>query len=170
MHREPDVGFDPGSPGSRPGQKQALNRCATQGSPLGMFYSLSRASLVVEPLLSWHCHPLTHRRVTRSLVSGVLLPEAFMGPALHPGLWGVAPLRPAWATEELYGNSLTWETWAPILSLSHICRDLRPVGSPPERPLSPPSGGPEAVGRWAEPKLLPPTPGSKVWSPSLPSI
>ncbi|XP_048949600.1 alkylglycerol monooxygenase isoform X4 [Canis lupus dingo] len=32
MHREPDVGFDPGSPGSRPGQRQALNRCATQGS------------------------------------------------------------------------------------------------------------------------------------------
>ena len=30
MHREPDVGFDPGSPGSCPGQ--APNRCATQGS------------------------------------------------------------------------------------------------------------------------------------------
>ena len=26
MHREPDVGFDPGSPGSRPGLKVALNR------------------------------------------------------------------------------------------------------------------------------------------------
>ena len=32
MHREPDVGFDPGSPGSRLGQRQAPNRCATQGS------------------------------------------------------------------------------------------------------------------------------------------
>ena len=32
MHREPDVGLDPGSPGSRPGQRQAPNRCATQGS------------------------------------------------------------------------------------------------------------------------------------------
>ena len=35
MHREPDVGFDPGSPGSAPGQRQAPNRCATQGSLYG---------------------------------------------------------------------------------------------------------------------------------------
>ena len=27
--REPDVGLDPGSPGSRPGLQAALNRCAT---------------------------------------------------------------------------------------------------------------------------------------------
>ena len=26
---EPDVGFDPGSPGSHPGLQAALNRCAT---------------------------------------------------------------------------------------------------------------------------------------------
>ena len=32
MHREPDVGFDPGTPGSHPGQRQVPNRCATQGS------------------------------------------------------------------------------------------------------------------------------------------
>ena len=32
MQWEPDAGFDPGSPGS--GQRQAPNRCATQGSPL----------------------------------------------------------------------------------------------------------------------------------------
>ena len=33
MHREPDVGLDPGSPGSRLGPKAgAPNRCATQGS------------------------------------------------------------------------------------------------------------------------------------------
>ena len=39
MHREPDVGFDPRSPGSRPGQSQALNHCATQGSPsFGSFF------------------------------------------------------------------------------------------------------------------------------------
>ena len=33
MHQEPDVGIDPGSPGSGPGQRQAPNHCATQGSP-----------------------------------------------------------------------------------------------------------------------------------------
>ena len=33
MHREPDVGLDPGSPGFVLGQRQAPNHCATQGSP-----------------------------------------------------------------------------------------------------------------------------------------
>ena len=28
-YREPDVGLDPGPPGSRPGLQAALNRCAT---------------------------------------------------------------------------------------------------------------------------------------------
>ncbi|XP_077705978.1 uncharacterized protein LOC144284801 isoform X2 [Canis aureus] len=32
MHREPDVGFDPGSQDRALGQRQAPNRCATQGS------------------------------------------------------------------------------------------------------------------------------------------
>ena len=31
--REPDAGLDPGSPGSHPGPKAVLNRCASQGSP-----------------------------------------------------------------------------------------------------------------------------------------
>ena len=40
MNRVPDVGFDPGSPGTRPGQRQAVNRCATQGSLNSiLFYS-----------------------------------------------------------------------------------------------------------------------------------
>ena len=33
MNREPDVGFDSGSPDRALGQRQAPNRCATQGSP-----------------------------------------------------------------------------------------------------------------------------------------
>ena len=37
MHREPDVGFDPRSPGSRPRPKAAPNRCATQGSLMFIF-------------------------------------------------------------------------------------------------------------------------------------
>ena len=32
MHREPDMGFDPGSPGSRPGPKAAPNRWATRAA------------------------------------------------------------------------------------------------------------------------------------------
>ena len=33
MHWEPDVGFDPGLQDRAPGQRQAPNHCATQGSP-----------------------------------------------------------------------------------------------------------------------------------------
>ena len=33
MHREPDVGFDPGLQDRAPGQRQAPNHCATQGFP-----------------------------------------------------------------------------------------------------------------------------------------
>ena len=37
--REPDVGLDPGTPGSHPGLKVALNHWATQGSPSPVLYS-----------------------------------------------------------------------------------------------------------------------------------
>ena len=33
MHREPDVGFDPGSPGSRPGQKAGAKPLRHPGIP-----------------------------------------------------------------------------------------------------------------------------------------
>ena len=37
MHREPNVGFDPGLQDRALGQRQALNPCATQGSQSHMF-------------------------------------------------------------------------------------------------------------------------------------
>ena len=37
MHREPDVGFDPGSPGSRPGPKAGAKLLRYQGIPLYSF-------------------------------------------------------------------------------------------------------------------------------------
>ncbi|CAD7679182.1 unnamed protein product [Nyctereutes procyonoides] len=37
MHREPDVGFDPGVQDRALGQRQAPNHCTTQGSPLRIF-------------------------------------------------------------------------------------------------------------------------------------
>ena len=36
--REPDVGLDPGSAGSRPGLKAALHRWATRAAPYSFFY------------------------------------------------------------------------------------------------------------------------------------
>ena len=38
MHREPDVGFDPGSPGSRPGPKAGAKPLRHPGIPLCFFY------------------------------------------------------------------------------------------------------------------------------------
>ena len=37
MHREPDVGFDPGSPGSRPGPKAGAKPLRHPGIPHGAY-------------------------------------------------------------------------------------------------------------------------------------
>ena len=37
MHREPDVGFDPGSPGSRPGPKAGAKPLRHPGIPIDIF-------------------------------------------------------------------------------------------------------------------------------------
>ena len=39
MHREPDVGFDPGSPGSRPGPKAGAKPLRHPGIPAHVFIS-----------------------------------------------------------------------------------------------------------------------------------
>ena len=41
MHREPDVGFDPGSPGSSPGPKTGAKPLRHPGIPVLEFYSLA---------------------------------------------------------------------------------------------------------------------------------
>ena len=38
MHREPDVGFDPGSPGSRPGPKAGAKPLRHPGIPIFLIY------------------------------------------------------------------------------------------------------------------------------------
>ena len=45
MHREPDVGFDPGLQDRALGQRQAPNRCATQGSLGSLFVKWNIALL-----------------------------------------------------------------------------------------------------------------------------
>ena len=42
MHREPDVGFDPGSPGSRPGPKAGAKPLRHPGIP-ALYFSLIRS-------------------------------------------------------------------------------------------------------------------------------
>ena len=41
MHREPDVGLDPGSPGSRPGPKAGAKPLRHPGIPLFFFFNHS---------------------------------------------------------------------------------------------------------------------------------
>ena len=51
--REPDVGLDPGSPGSRPGLQAAPNRCATGAAQLlGSCHSSAALALFLDP--SYH--------------------------------------------------------------------------------------------------------------------
>ena len=51
MHREPDVGFDPGSPGSRPGPKTGAKLLRHPGIPLASF--LKKISIFTELLCAF---------------------------------------------------------------------------------------------------------------------
>ena len=64
MHREPDVGLDPGSPGSRPGPKAGAKPLRHPGIPQFVLYQDSGVSLVLPKRyfscgdISWSCrHP-----------------------------------------------------------------------------------------------------------------
>ena len=58
MHQEPDVGFDPGSPGSRPGPKAGAKPLRHPGIPRGSCFNLqlssqpARIQILVLPLVS----------------------------------------------------------------------------------------------------------------------
>ena len=53
MHREPDVGFEPGSPGSRPGPKAGAKPLCHPGIPTQKLFILSpnNSFLLLFPLL-----------------------------------------------------------------------------------------------------------------------
>ena len=55
-YREPDVGLDPGSPGSHPRLQAALNRCATRAALLLKFLKciLFDSSIVTPVLFCFH--------------------------------------------------------------------------------------------------------------------
>ena len=48
MHREPDVGFDPGSPGSRPGQKAGAKPLRHPGIPGTLYLQCSTQEILEE--------------------------------------------------------------------------------------------------------------------------
>ena len=52
MHRDPDVGYYPGSPGSRPGPKAGVKPLRHPGIPCKIFLTLYHS-------LHWPCHLLT---------------------------------------------------------------------------------------------------------------
>ena len=73
MHREPDVGFDPGSPGSRPGPKAGAKPLRHPGIPFTYFKETSPPGVDI------------HRRPRRSAVSvGPRGPAPVARPALMP--------------------------------------------------------------------------------------
>ena len=69
-HRQPDVGFDPGLQDHTLGQRQAPNRCPTQGSWERMFkwtdQGLPRGTPAPHPAPHTHTHTHTHHSVTTS--------------------------------------------------------------------------------------------------------
>ena len=78
MHREPDVGFDPGLQDRALGQRQAPNRCATQGSLKASF----KSHLTPRPqqeLLSPHSQPWTLSAWLLSVGFITSLPKTSLG-------------------------------------------------------------------------------------------
>ena len=53
MHREPDVGFDPGSPGSRPGPKAGAKPLRHPGIPKGFFFEIGMFELGAALVAQW---------------------------------------------------------------------------------------------------------------------
>ena len=51
MHQEPDVGFDPGSPGSRPGPKAGAKRLRHPGIPLAFNLNTELAKEKIHSIL-----------------------------------------------------------------------------------------------------------------------
>ena len=49
MHQEPDVGFDPGSPGSRPGPKAGAKPLRHPGIPVRTYLKV----IVLQPKIHW---------------------------------------------------------------------------------------------------------------------
>ena len=62
MHREPDVGFDPGSPGSRPGPKAGAKPLRHPGIPGPRKFNKNPLLLDkqrrTDAILCYTCHPL----------------------------------------------------------------------------------------------------------------
>ena len=52
MHREPDMGFDPGSPGSRPGPKAGAKPLRHPGIPIKNFLN-STPKETNNPIMKW---------------------------------------------------------------------------------------------------------------------
>uniref|UniRef100_A0A8C0LV64 Methyltransferase HEMK2 n=1 Tax=Canis lupus dingo TaxID=286419 RepID=A0A8C0LV64_CANLU len=78
MHREPDVGFNPGSPGSRPGPKAGAKPLRHPGIPTPKFYHTWSRCTDINPeaaactLETAHCNNVSIQPVITDLVNGLL--------------------------------------------------------------------------------------------------
>ena len=91
MHQEPDVGLDPGLQDHALGQRQAPNRCATQGSRSLKFLSKVSGSLWLQLDLSVtqlaQADPLSPNTQQGSSTSS-LLPSARLHSPMYQKTWG----------------------------------------------------------------------------------
>ena len=67
MHREPDVGFDPGSPGSRPGPKAGAKPLRHPGIPDSFSLTTTTTTRIFMPCIYSTCLLLSHTQRLFSL-------------------------------------------------------------------------------------------------------
>ena len=58
MHREPDVGFDPGSPGSRPGPKAGAKPLRHPGIPNFQYHLVAWSLALERPIVKFQLYNL----------------------------------------------------------------------------------------------------------------
>ena len=75
MHREPDVGFDPGSPGLRPGPKAGAKPLGHPGIPESLFFKKKSPTLFCTSIFENHYQGklLNNKKSSMGLLKGHII-------------------------------------------------------------------------------------------------
>ena len=139
MHREPDVGFDPGSPGSRPGPKAGAKPLRHPGIPRPFLFDVLCVWFSTPPILQdlqW-CHNTqlwTWISVQKSVLVSHWLRDKVQIPGIEALLWSDSSLslQPdltnfSLCTPQCPAKWDCWSSWECICSLKieypspHLC-------------------------------------------------
>ena len=99
MQREPDVGFDPGSPGSRPGPKASAKPLRHPGIPRAPFLMVLLSTMELVIVVMCKCDPRTLLKILCCPHLETEMPVLFFEPLLG--------LAPAYFSQHLYKPFLT---------------------------------------------------------------